>query len=202
MKDEPTRVKRKWLYIVAPFCWLLLCLGSLNIVALWRARPSKPLPVTATAVPIPVLLPTATSPASDPISNVTRPTAVMIPSPTTTPYTPPLYSADENIHLLGPPPGSTFAHTTISFYWQWSLPLTEDQHFKVYLFTEEQTILLGTLDEPNVGDSYRLQVALEDVKLTADTIHWLVQLETTQLDQPLRVSEGRSLTIFTSSLTP
>ena len=126
----------------------------------------------------------------------------MIPSPTTTPYTPPLYSADENIHLLGPPPGSTFAHTTISFYWQWSLPLTEDQHFKVYLFTEEQTILLGTLDEPNVGDSYRLQVALEDVKLTADTIHWLVQLETTQLDQPLRVSEGRSLTIFTSSLTP
>jgi hypothetical protein len=61
---------------------------------------------------------------------------------------------------------------------------------------------LGTLKEPNIGDSYRLQVDLTDVKLTADNLHWLVQLETTQFDQPLRMSESRSLTIVTSSLTP
>jgi hypothetical protein len=203
VKDKLTQVKPNWLYIITPFCWLLLCLGSLNIAALWKTRSLNPLPVTGTAVPTPVPLPTATSPGSDPISNGTRPTAVMIPSPTTTPYAPPLYNAGKIIHLLGPPSGSTFAdNAIISYYWQWPLPLAEDQHFKVYLLTEEQTILLGTLNEPNIGDSYRLQVDLTDVKLTADTLHWLVQLETTQFDQPLRMSESRSLTIFTSSLTP
>jgi hypothetical protein len=118
-------------------------------------------------------------------------------------YTPPIYGINEIIQILGPPAGSTFAETAkISFYWQWPLPLTNDQAFKVYLVSEEQTVLLGTINEPNVGNSYRLQLRLEDMKINADTIHWLVHLETTHLDQPLRSSESRSLSILTSSLTP
>jgi hypothetical protein len=205
VKEESNRARRKWLYVVAPFCWLLLCLGSINVATWWKSRPLKQLPVTITAVSMPTPIPTTIEPTANDLSNLPQPkaTVIAIPGPTATPYTPPIYSTDTIIQLLGPPPGSAFAHTaTISFYWQWPLPLTEDQEFRVYLFAEDQVVLWGTINEPNVGDSYRLQVALEDVRLTADKLHWFVQLETTHLDQPLQVSETRSLTILVSSLTP
>lgn len=205
MKEESNRVQRKWLYVVAPFCWLLLCLGSINVATWWKTRPLKQLPATITAVPMPSPLPTATQQAANNISDVVQPnaTATATPSSTVTLYTPPVYSTDTIIQLLGPPPGGSFANTAIvSFYWQWPLPLTEDQEFRVYLLAEDQKVLLGTINEPNVGDSFRLQVALEDVRLTADGLYWFVQLETTHLDQPLQTSETRSLTILVSSLTP
>ena len=204
MRGEDNQISRKWLYIVAPFCWLLLCLGSINVAAWLRTRPSKPSFVTETAVPMPTPLPTTVEPTTlENIASATQPTATAILSPTATPYVPPLYEADEIIQLLGPPSGSTFAESAdISFFWQWPLPLTEDQQFNVYLFTEEQIALLGAIHEPNLGTSYRLQVSLKDVGITADTLYWLVQLETTQRNQPLRTSEVRTFTILASSFTP
>ena len=206
MRDESHQVGRKWLYVAAPFCWLLLCLGTINVAAWMRAtQAAEPLPVMITAVPTPIIPPPPTESGSKHISTMAQltTTAIISPSPSLTPYAPPFYDANEHIQLLGPPPGSTFAQTAkISFYWQWPLPLTQDQYFNIYLFTEGETILLGTIDEPNVGEGYRLSVALEDVAITADTAYWFVQLETTQGEQPLRVSETRFLTILISFLAP
>ena len=171
-------------------------------MAAWlRSRPLDPLPITITAVRtvMPSLNPTSHTVAS---TNVPRPTPTpnLIPTPSPT-YIPPHYSDDTIIRLLGPPPDSTFApSTTISFYWQWPLPLTTDQLFHVYLFVDEQATLLGTIREPNIGASYHLSVDLADVEITADTAaQWVVQLETSQQTQPLRMSKSRSLTLLIST---
>ena len=198
--SESIPPKRKWLYIVAPFCLLLLCLGGINGVVWLRSRPLAPLLVTVTAVP--AATPLSTRMAFPELSPV-PPQSTLIPTPLPTPsptYAPPSYSKESIIRLLGPPPDTVFAASdSISFYWQWPLPLTPDQQFHIYLFDDGQTILLGTIAEPNIGDSYHLSVNLADINVRAGSVQWIVQLETSYQIQPLRSSESRFLTFLASS---
>lgn len=191
-------IKRQQLYIVAPFLLLIFCLGSLNLGRLLVAPATDGLVLTVTAVP--PHTPAAIAATVGATPTPTQPPATTIRQASATPYTPPTYSDNELIQLLGPPPDSTFApDATISFYWQWPLPLNEDQVFEVYLLAEDEETLLGTVYEPNVGDSYRLHVDMSAVKVTAVPFQWQVRLKTNLRSQPLRASEQRFLMLFSSS---
>lgn len=164
-------------------------------------QPTGEMAVTATAVspqaPSPTTVALATTATSQPIA-----TALVGPA-TATPYASPSYSEDEIIHLLGPPADSTFGNDAIiSFYWQWPLPLSDDQFFELSLLTEGEKHVLGTVNEVNIGDSYRLHVDMGEVAETAVPQQWQVALKTSFAAQPLRTSEVRLLTLFPSTSTP
>jgi hypothetical protein len=122
---EPAPNSPHWRYIVAPFCLLLLCLGTINI-ANWLG--SQPITVTAEATTA------VTTSAASPATATTAVTLTPIPAtatPTATRYSPPVYNA--SIRLLGPPNGAQFEATgQLSFYWQWTLPMAEYEYFKDY----------------------------------------------------------------------
>ena len=191
--------KRQQLYILAPFLLLVFCLGSLNVGHWLISRPLETEVMVTTAVPYTTRTPILSLTNPPPTTTAVLPTITPTPQPLPTLYTPPIYSDDTIIQLLGPPTDSTFAaEATVSFYWQWPLALSEDQFFAVTLLTEDGVQIVGTVHEPNVGDHYRLHMRLEDVGRTAVSLQWQVTLSTTFTPQPLRTSETRSLQILES----
>jgi hypothetical protein len=185
--------KRGWLAIMTPFLLLVSCLVSLNLGQWFGSQPTDVVVGTATAVVTPPTpTPTTSVPTIPP-----APTTTTTPTPAPTAYVPPPFTDSDIIQLLGPPAESRFsATTTLSFYWQWPLPLTEEQFFVVYFLTEDNEIRVGTVGEPNIGDGYRLHVDIEALKLTAVSLQWQVRLASDLTDEPLRVSEKRPLTLL------
>jgi len=198
LEDTAQRVgrKRQLLYILTPLFLLILCLGTINVapalVTIAGADPVTPAPTVALA---PTIAAEATvSPFSD-FEQDTVPTATSLATPTEAivPTIPP----GVEIQLLGPPPGSAFRiGDTLSFYWQWSLPLAEDQSLALYLLVQDQELLLGRLDEANVGHSYRLHVPVGDSSGAAGKVQWQVRLESNHAKQWLVASEIRLLALL------
>ena len=198
--DEREARKRPFL-IITPLLLLLLCLLSLNL-GRWLNTPSinetitTPIVISPTLISTPTLLPITLTQTPAPTPHPT------LPTPTPTDYAPPTFNDDDMIQLLGPPPDSTFnTDSTISFYWHWTLPLSADQFFEVYLITENEKISLGTVREPNLGNKYRLHITLKGREITADSALWLVQLQSTQSNQPLRLSNPRKFSFLSSTLS-
>lgn len=189
LETEGTAKPHRWqqvLYILAPFFLLLVCLGFINFV-----------PDRLTAVPTPTLQSktqeTTVSPAT---ATNTLPTATIPSTPTVIPTA--TLPPDAVIELLGPPAGSSFRRSdTISFYADWPLPLTGSQQLAAYIRIDGQSpILLGTLEEPNVGQRYRWQMNIGEMVETAVTLEWWVQLQADTGLPPLLSSTSRQVTVL------
>jgi hypothetical protein len=195
LETEETAKPRRWqqvLYILAPLFLLLVCLGFINFVpGRFTAvlTPSPPYPENETASS------TAVSPT--PAAN-SLPIATLSPTPAPTLIPTATLPPDAVIDLHGPPANSSFRRDdTISFYANWPLPLTESQQLAAYIRIEDQPpILLGTLEEPNIGRLYRWQMNVGDIAETAVSLEWWVQLQTGSSTPPILTSPSRSVTLL------
>ena len=195
--SKPTSTRRRTIYTFAPLLLLIACLVSINFVNWWtqQAAPiSKTGLETAVTTPItnetianqPTIPPTATADSSPALT--TTPSAI--------PYNPPTFPPDTRIVLLGPPGDAAFSSKQPPvLYWQWPLPLDEDQFFVVHLFIEGTEVEIGTINEPNLGLYYQWQVNPEAIPTSAETVGWQIQLFSQQSDTPLLMSEIRSLSL-------
>ena len=192
INEEENAKTPRWqqvLYFLAPFFLLSACFGLINFI------PAKLTAVT-TATPQSgneTTLVTAISPTSTPDSfsiAAISPTPATIPTATLPP--------DAVIELLGPPAGSSFRRNdTISFFADWSSPLTESQQLAAYIRINDQPpILLGVLEEPNIGQRYRWQTNIGEVAGTAVSLEWWVQLQTSRTASPLLTSASRPVTLL------
>lgn len=79
--------------------------------------------------------------------------------------------------LLGPPPDSLFGlGDELTFYWTWPELLAEGQQFALYLQSAQGDVLVGSVDEPNLGPAYQL-TATVDERAAAGDYTWVVRLE-------------------------
>lgn len=176
---------RRLVYMLAPLLFLVVCLGSINFISWWagqRALPTDPLAATAVST-----AQTAVVPSAPPTATPTK-TATPAPTPPPTQTLPP----NAEIALLGPPANTTLTTAaTISFYWMWPLPPSEDHHFAVYWINENGEQLLGVQEAPNLGRSYYLSVTLSQPAVGA----WQVRLQEKATQQTIRSSAQRPLTV-------
>lgn len=195
--DQRVGRKLQLLYILTPLGLLIVCLGAINLASALVMGAGAD-----AAMPTPMVALAATNTAEEAVvppssgfeqEAAPAPTSLATPAPAIVPTIPP----GAEIQLLGPPPGSAFRiGDTLSFYWQWSVPLAKDQSLAVYLLAQNQEYLLGRLDEPNVGQSYRLHVSIDDSTRAAGKVQWQVRLESNQAKQWLAASEIRPLALL------
>jgi len=189
MNNEPISRRRQIAYITAPFFLLLFVLIALNVLT--HEDETVVVAIAETAVSEPATL--ATLPP---------PTATITPVPTTSPptaipYNPPIYDAETAVVLLGPPSDTIFRlQDTVVFYWDWPLPLTDDQQLTLYIQHDGQTTAIASLNEPNLGTTYRTSLPLINLLSDATAIQWQIRLESSFADTPLTTSEIRAITIL------
>jgi hypothetical protein len=119
------------------------------------------------------------------------------PAPRPTPASTPETSPTAAITLLGPPDNSLLrAQDTLTVYWTWPLPLSDDQLFKLYLRQADQETLVGVLEEANMGQAYRLTLSGADIPSGEGPVQWLVKLESSLSDQPLISSTPRTILVL------
>ncbi len=124
-------------------------------------------PTTSTTASTSTAIPTTSTPIPVPTA-----TATLIPTATIPP--------EATIHLLGPPEEALFRLTdTLSFYWQWPVPLAENQLFQVVLFTPNGQRILGQVLESNFGTQYNLHTVAHQTEGTESSAQWQVQLIST-----------------------
>jgi hypothetical protein len=202
MDESTTTVSRlskrkRAMLTLMPLLLLLLCLGLLNSWArsVVEANPAPtPRPPTQT----PSLSKTAVTTPAPALETVVTETPTPAPTQTATPLPQPTLPPTATITLLGPPNQSRFmAADTITLYWSWPLPLSEDQYFGIYLQEETGESRIGRLEEANFGTGYRWQTAAQS--LTGNDggeVNTLIKLETILTDTPLLSSEPRTLFIL------
>lgn len=168
--------------IFSPFLLLVLLLLWVNVDWSLDDVVEEQVAEGVTAVSTSSLTPTL-NPTMTPPPTVT-------PLPSATAYLPPVFPATATIELIGPPATATFAtQDTVSFYWRWSMPLTDDQQFVLYGVTPSELIPLATVTETTLGETYFARVALPEKPLAG----WIVQLETNLADVVLLPSPVRPL---------
>lgn len=197
--DQRVGRKQRLLYILAPLFLLIVCLGTINLtpalILVAGADQAAPVATAALATITPVENAITTPSSRFKQEPGAAPTLLPTPTPTMAPA--PLGA---EIQLLGPPSGSTFRiGDTLSFYWQWPAPLAEDQSLAVYLLVQNQEYLLGRLGEPNVGQSYRLHVPIDDSMGATGKAQWQVRLESNHARQWLAASEIRPLALLVAT---
>ncbi|KAA3660876.1 MAG: hypothetical protein DWQ04_18135 [Chloroflexi bacterium] len=196
-ESKPTQTRWRILYTLAPLLLLIICLVGINLLNGWYQQtilkndggvetavldqqPNQP-----TAIAPPTLAQTLTTPLP-----------TIIPTPSATPYILPTLPSEAQIQLLGPPEDSVFSkNQSLSFYWEWPLPLTEDQSFTVTLLVDDQLYDFGSVIEPNLGLSYRWQLSPASIPNPTETIQWQIQLFSQNSDTPLIVSERRTFSL-------
>ncbi len=187
--NELSRNRR--ITVLFPLFSLLLALAVINFL------PQRLNPPPATAV----IQPTGTPP---PNWTPGQPTAIATaipgtPSTSVPPTAAPTLPANADITLFGPPgDGRFFADETIPFFWQWPLPLTEDQAFVVVVTFEGGEWAMGQVDEPNFGSQYRLSGSLANMGVadTAVSAAWEVRLIHQPTGEILRRSPSRPITLL------
>jgi hypothetical protein len=201
--------------IVAPILILMIGLGMIN----WLLPGSEAeTTVQMTAASEVVVLPSTRAEPSElvaatpPMLGVATPWGVLgrntesspVPSPSVPTVPTPLpsqISPDTVIELLGPPGETLFRlNDSISFYWNWPLALEVNQRFAVYLRASGNEWLLGTVDENNMGTSFRLRATPAELVAEPAQYQWLVRLEMLSgtdenITQVLLESDARPLTL-------
>ncbi|MCP4363065.1 MAG: hypothetical protein GY796_34110 [Chloroflexi bacterium] len=183
-------MNRRTLYLFIPFSLLLLFLAIINLAPRF--------PTAAAIIPE---QPAVTVPNT---SSLKQPTAasliIPIPQPSVTPspqptITPSPLPPEATITLLGPPLNGRYQPSDrINFYWQWPLPLTEEQQFSLVWLVDGEVRSLGTLTEPNLGLNYRLTATAPG---NVNNVTWQMRLELISTGESLVVSEERPLLILT-----
>jgi hypothetical protein len=190
-EHQPTR-RQRIIYRVMPLFLLIVCLGAINLVSRQRASSSE-----ALTAPLPAQVAKTTPPVSAPAATAVP---TLIPGqPTAMPTAVPALPPEVSIQLLGPPENAVFqTNNAISFYWHWDAPLADGQQFAVYLKQDDKEMVVGFLDEPNVGSSYRINITIGD-KVNAGSAQWQVRLEADYTAGNLLVSELRPFTLLSNS---
>lgn len=148
-----------------------------------------------------VIRPTGTPPPRGTPGQPT-PISTAIPGTPSTPMPPtptPTLPPDVEITLFGPPAdGRFFADETIPFFWDWPLPLSEEQGFIVVVSFANGELQMGVVDEPNLGNYYRLSEDLSGILAgdTAVAAAWEVHLIHTATHEVLRRSPARPITLL------
>ncbi len=169
--------KRRWLYPAVAMFLLFLLMGFFLLsrnIGIMPDQPADTKPLTE--VPSLRLPQEEISISSGP--STVRPHPTNAPSPTR-----PLLTATtmtnkiDAVELIAPSPDSEFSgDDRISFEWSWPTNLEQDQEFCVYLYTEGESILIGTVTKPKNGNVYRL-LADGDVSVAPGSFNWQVVLE-------------------------
>ena len=199
---------RRAVYILAPLFLLLAAIGLAALLpspAGGRLAGEKATSPTAGATtPMPSGLNAATSSLTAEVMSMALATPWEVMRTPTITSTSPVVSAEESVTrpvepivILGPPHGSRFrADDPITFLWRWRNSLEEGQRFVVYLSDGEQSTLLGSIDEPNFGEDYRLEGRLPDSVGGAGDYSWVVVLESERGESTILSSETRSLSVL------
>lgn len=190
--SEPVTNASSKIRAFMPLFLLLACLAVINVFDYLTS--SAPIAQTIpTTLPTVLLLQTSL-PSATPLLIIPSSTP---PPPTPSPV-PPTIPLETAVSLLGPPPNSFFYDdTTITFYWLWPLPLTDNQQLTLYIMVDGTEQQFGSLDSPNLGEAYRLTINLADVAETADSIQWQVRLQNNTAI--LTQSEWRTLNLVNSN---
>jgi hypothetical protein len=81
--------------------------------------------------------------------------------------------------LLGPPDNAIFtAQDSATFYWQYPNLLPDGYQFTVYIQQDDTAFATQSLNEPNLGLSYRAAVPLTFDVSQMTALNWWVQIET------------------------
>ena len=183
---------RQIVYITTPFFLLLFGLIALNVLT----REDEIAVVVPTSTPSH----TETAVLQQSVTITPQPTITSEPTtspPTATPYRPPVYHAEVAVSLLGPPHDTIFRlQDSVVFYWDWPLPLTDDQQFTLYIQHDGQPIPIASLNEPNLGTTYRASLPLTDLLSETAVIQWQIRLESSFADTPLTTSDIRTITVL------
>ncbi len=132
-----------------------------------------------------------------PSSSALPPTELAVsPSETDQDSTNPKVQIDlENIKLIGPPSNSFFSlQTPLTVYWDWPLEQENDQQFAVYLLDDSGEHLVGTADEPSLGNrGYQLSFVPGD-KVNFDG-PYLLEVRLEQVDSQGLIAASNPRTI-------
>lgn len=186
------RIKTRQFWLtVAPLLILLVALGIYNLTIVRRAA------TAVVTLPSPTLTP---RPSRTPFPTGSPPPilqATILPSPTPTNTPRPDVPETAVITLFGPPDESSLAQNgRLTFFWTYAAPLPPRQQFVLTLRQNGTIQVLGTLDQPNMGDSYQIQVDFAAIEPAVGTAVWQVQLQWIDEEQPLRSSEERQITFL------
>lgn len=110
---------------------------------------------------------------------------------------------DATITLSGPPRESSFPRTgIITFYWNWSLPLAENQQFALTVINSDQEQQIATINEQNLGQHYTLTVDIGTIEQTTpeSSLSWQIQLINSESGTVLAQSERRKLLLISPAI--
>ncbi len=188
--------------IFSPFALLMIGLAAVYFVA--GMAKTEPENETVSIIPSPSITPTGSSNPSIPASptsrtNVTITATQQILKIDTTPQ-PPTPPANAQIQLVGPPPDSSFyLDDALSTIWTWPIPQKTGQQFAIYLITDENEFLAGTVKDPSLGAyGYQLTYFPGDVVDSEGTYLLQIRLQQIRTEMDLATSIPRKLT-FSSS---
>ena len=155
--------------------------------------------------PSPSMMPTGNANTSIPASPTSRTnvtvTATQRSNEIDTTPLPPTPPANAQIQLIGPPPDSSFyLDDPLSTIWTWPLPQEAGQQFAVFLVTDENEFLAGTVKDPSLGDfGYQLTYFPGDVVNSEGTFLLQIRLQQIKSQIDLVTSVPRKLTFSTNS---
>ncbi len=183
--------RRQVVYIISPFFLLLFGLIALNIIT-YEAEIEEVAVLPTAVLPTPIAQQIATA------TITSSPTSAATPvPPTATPYTPPSYEEQTAVTLLGPPSETIFRlQDSVIFYWTWPHLLSDDQQLTLYIQHDGQATAVASLNEPNLGTTYRITLPLDELVEETAVIQWQIRLESTFADTPLTTSDIRTITIL------
>ncbi len=142
----------------------------------------------------PATVTTETAVTPQPAAPAPQPTQPPTPLPTPTPSLP----TEAPPTLLGPPNNAIFtAQDSATFYWHYPDLLPDGYQFTVYIQQDDAVFAAASLNEPNLGLSYRAAVPLTFDVSQMTTLNWWVQIETSQGTAVSR-SEIRALRLIPS----
>lgn len=198
----PPPTRPRWLYVAAVLV-ILAVLGVISLLVQSNDLPDAAATPTSegAAVAIQPSSPEAVSlsaSSSKQSSATATPLATSSPaSPDTTPQPP------TTISLLGPPPNSQFtSDDEVLVEWIWSSLLEADQQFAVYLTSENEPSLVGTVTEPYRGNEYRLEIQSSQFRVERTDYEWQVILEQMPAGERVAESERRSIRLVVGTPTP
>jgi hypothetical protein len=138
--------------------------------------------------------PAATQPGTTPSTATRAPIlpAIILPSPTPTIAPSPQLPATAAITVYGPPPNSNLPQNgRIAFYWTYSESVQPGQQFALSLRQDGEVFTLGTVVEPNAGDTFQLLIDFSSINVLPGTAVWQLHLEWQNEAFPLVSSQER-----------
>lgn len=188
------------LYAIVPLLLLLLCLALVNLLRLPASTVGANTPpvsaAEATVLPSATPEPSRTKPPLSTATIVPSPTPSSLPTLTPAVESTPQLPTELQIRLMGPPSGSSYGPgESVTFFWEWPLPLTEEQRLTLYLLGEDNQLQVGSLEASNLGKAYTIALTGEQLAGFDGALSWEVRLETESGAGSMLNSERRTFSV-------